>query len=321
PGNRLDLEAVDSHWRAVPKFKNITLLNVTEEATKIAMLKTGELDMGEVSPDSAVAVKAAGLRIVLHDGGAQFFIALFYDLENPTKYAIGDVKVRKALSLAIDRKEMGDKLYGGFAQPSAFFYAPRTAYFFDPNVLKPEPFDPEGAKKIIAEAGYPNGFALKVWDLGGGSILSTLDLALAGYWRKVGVNTELTPIDVAALDKIFKPKHTPAMWPTVRPYFTGGGMFGFEKVPLIYDSAVSSFKNMNIPKLNELIRQVPMTRDPAEKKRLALEAAVMAKNDFSMIPILDLITPFAVGPKVGEFAPIKNIAGLAASLETITHAK
>ncbi|MDO8672097.1 MAG: ABC transporter substrate-binding protein, partial [Dehalococcoidia bacterium] len=57
-GTRMELEAVESHWRAVPKFKNITLLNVPEESTRVAMLKTGELDMAAVSPDSVPGLKA-----------------------------------------------------------------------------------------------------------------------------------------------------------------------------------------------------------------------------------------------------------------------
>ncbi|MDO8674338.1 MAG: ABC transporter substrate-binding protein, partial [Dehalococcoidia bacterium] len=54
-GNRMDLEAVENHWRATPKFKNVTLLNVKEESTAVAMVKTGELDMAMVGSDAAAS--------------------------------------------------------------------------------------------------------------------------------------------------------------------------------------------------------------------------------------------------------------------------
>ncbi|MDO8670844.1 MAG: ABC transporter substrate-binding protein, partial [Dehalococcoidia bacterium] len=104
PGDRLELEAVESHWRQVPQFKNITHLIVSDEATKVAMLKTGELDLAEVTADSAPTIKAAGLRLYVHDGGGRAMAYLFWDLDHPEKYPLGDVRVRKALSLAIGRK-------------------------------------------------------------------------------------------------------------------------------------------------------------------------------------------------------------------------
>ncbi|MDO8673786.1 MAG: hypothetical protein Q7O66_20440, partial [Dehalococcoidia bacterium] len=88
-------------------------------------------------------------------------------------------------------------------------------------MLKPDPFDPEGAKKLFADAGYPKGFPLKFWDIGGGGIVTTFDQAVVGYFRKVGVNAELVAIEQAALAKMYQPKHTPPMWDTIRATSTG----------------------------------------------------------------------------------------------------
>ncbi|MDO8671941.1 MAG: ABC transporter substrate-binding protein, partial [Dehalococcoidia bacterium] len=186
-GNRMEFEAVDSHWKETAKFKNITALFVNEEATVVAMLKTGELDLAAISADSVAGAKAAGLRIVDWDGGAQAWQFVFWDAANPKDYALSDVRVRKALSLGINRQEMADKLYGGFARPSVAFRVLPSAYFFDPNVLKADPYDPDGSKKLMADAGYPSGFNLKYWEMGAGGPMTTINQALAGYWRKIGV--------------------------------------------------------------------------------------------------------------------------------------
>ncbi|MDO8672918.1 MAG: ABC transporter substrate-binding protein [Dehalococcoidia bacterium] len=319
PGIRLDLEAVEGHWRATPKFKNISIRYISEEGTKSAMLKTGELDIAEVAPDSAASLKSAGVRIFDFDGGAQYYAGFFYDVDNRMKYPVGDVKVRKALSLATNRQEIADKLYGGYAVPSAMFYVRPSAFFWDPNVMKPDPFDPEQAKKLLAEAGYPNGFSVKIWDLGGGSILSTFNQGLSGYWRKVGVNSDIVAVEQVALQKLIAPKHTPEIWNTVRPTLTGGGIFQFEKFAIVYHSQKSSRKNHSVPGLDDLIDKVPLTKDPVEKKKLALQAATLAKNDLSDMEIIDMRTVLALSPQVGGLTPIKGMVGLAAALETITH--
>ncbi|MBI2865104.1 MAG: ABC transporter substrate-binding protein [Chloroflexi bacterium] len=321
PNARLELEAVETHWRAAPRFQKLTVLNVLEDATIAAMLKTGELDLAlGISSDSVAGLKAAGLRVQGYYSSAQWYAAPFWDMSDPGKYALSDQRVRKALSLALDRKEVSSTMFGGYAQPSAAIFVPTTAYFFDPGVLKADPYDPDQAKRLLAEAGYAGGFSTKVWDPGGGGIMSTANLALAGYWRKIGVNAAVAAIDYATLGSKALVKPSPDMWNTFYTYISGGGTFGFNRM-VLYHSKKSTFKNIDNPKLDELIDKVPMTSDAGEKKRLALEAAVMGKNEYNFIPGVDVDLLYAFGPKVGEVTPVKGINGLAASFGTITHGK
>ncbi len=318
PQSRIELEAIDSHWKGAPKFKNVTVLTVNEEATKVAMLKTGELDMAAISSDSVSGLKSAGLRIVDWDGGQQAWQFVFYDLNNPKDYALSDVRVRKALSLGINRQEMATNLFGGYAKPSAVFRVPPTAYFYDSNVLKPDPYDPEGAKKLMAEAGYASGFPMKLWEMGGGGPMSTINTALAGYWRKIGVNLELVPRTYDT--SLFIPTQKPEVWGTAWGNISAGGLFNFEGMPSHHSKKSSAKNNVN-PRLDELIDKVPLTVDPNEKKKMALEAALLVKNDYASISILDLRALVAIGSKVGGFTPINGMGALAPAYQTTTHAK
>ncbi|MDO8672690.1 MAG: ABC transporter substrate-binding protein, partial [Dehalococcoidia bacterium] len=320
-GTRLDLEANENYWGEVAKFKSVSFVSIREEATKVAMLKTGELDVAEVSPDSVPGLKTAGLRIVGHYGASQNYAALFYDLDNPQKLPFGDVRVRKAMSLAIDRKEVADKLYRGYAQPSALFYIPKTAYHFDPALIKPDPLDADQAKKLLAEAGYANGFKTTIWDSGGGGIMTLVNQALSGYWSKIGITAEATPRDYTSVLKMFNPKHTPEIWGTIMGYTTAGSVYQFESTSTGYHTTKGAFKNANNPKLNDLIDKVPQTADPVEKKKLAVEAAVLAKNEYSILPVVDVDTIYAIGSKVGELKPVQGSTSLATTLELISHPK
>ncbi|MDO8670050.1 MAG: ABC transporter substrate-binding protein [Dehalococcoidia bacterium] len=296
--SRIELEALESHWRAAPKFKTIILLNVAEESTKVAMLKTGELDMAAVAPDSIAALKAAGVRIVDFDRGTDYYAIPFYDVEHPEKYALGDVKVRQAVQLAINAKEIGDKLLNGYGAPLALYGAMQTAYFWDKNILKADPFDPEGAKKLLGEAGYPNGFDTRLWDVGGGDMLSTIDQSLAGYWRKVGINVQIVPIDFATFRLKYNPKHLPEIWNSIWPY-RAINKRNFEGMRSAFHSTQGVFKNHNYTKLNEMIEKVPTLRDSPEKTKLALDTVVLAKSTFSVLPIVNVFQTVAVSPKIG----------------------
>ncbi|MDO8670939.1 MAG: ABC transporter substrate-binding protein [Dehalococcoidia bacterium] len=318
PSIRLELEANEDYWGTVPKVKKITLLNVTDEATRVAMLKTGELDLAEVAPDSVSSLKSAGLRILSHDGGSQVMTHMWYDTANPKNWAIGNVKVRKALSLGINRKELADKLYAGYAEPSAIMYVRPTAYFWDSNLLKPDPYDPDGAKKLMAEAGYPNGFEAKLWDMGPGVLSSNLVQAILGYWRAIGVKADVAVGDYAAVSPNLKDTF-PAAWGQFRFPTHGGGVWNFERVPATY--TLTYYGNKYNSELDALIAKVLATKDDAERKKLALQAAVMAKDNLDTIPVVDVRTVFAIGKKVGDFKPILGMSGISAVLNTITIAK
>ena len=87
-----------------------------------------------------------------------------------------------------------------------------------------------------------------------------------------------------------------------------------------YHSTKSSLKNTRNSRLDELIDQVSLTRDPAEKK-MALEAAVLAKNEYSVIATIYVPEVWAVSSKVGGWTRINGVEGLGNAFHTITHGK
>ena len=202
-GNFIEFEAVKDHWRKSPNFDRLRTVLVKEAATRVAMLKTGQVDVARISLDEVQDVTKAGFKIAEDPQPTSVRIhlyATYYDKAGPVK----DVRVRQALNLAVNRQEILDTLLHGKGKPAAVFPSSPISIGY-PADLKPYPYDPAKAKKLLAEAGYPNGFSIKLFALPTGGFTQYLQLAeiVAGYWEAIGVKTSIIPTDIGAFRPLY----------------------------------------------------------------------------------------------------------------------
>ncbi|MBI4765073.1 MAG: ABC transporter substrate-binding protein [Deltaproteobacteria bacterium] len=155
--NYWKVEAVKKHFRHTPAIKTFKMVYVPEHATRLAMLKAGEADITNVIGPHTVEVKAdPNLRLVLGKYTA-LTVLTFADLTFPKDPSpFHDIRVREAASLAVDREGITKKVLFGMSEPYGDFCSPITMGH-DKNI-KPDPYNPERAKKLLADAGYPKGF-------------------------------------------------------------------------------------------------------------------------------------------------------------------
>ena len=204
--DRLVLEALDTHWRLVGEFKRIIFQAVPEQATRAALLKTGEVDVIETTAEGAKTTAGGDFAVVSVKGAThldQLFGGLWlpgtptYDPNVPWL----NVKVREAMNIAINRTEIAEKIFSGFARPSST-YRPWPWS----NKFQPYPYNPERAKQLLAEAGYPQGFDVSMWILrfpGQAAEIAQMVQAVAGYWEAIGLKTKVETFDsTVVLDKI-----------------------------------------------------------------------------------------------------------------------
>lgn len=167
PGDRIEFEAVSyPHWRGTPHFKNLHILQVPEESTRVAMVRTGEAAIASIGPETMLSAAKGGLEVLSVPGTMQALFQIYGIYRPEIKGTpVTDVRVREALSLAIDRKQIIEHVMNGKAEmPYPFaafeytenFSADRWKKWAD----KAYRFDPEAAKKLMADAGYPKGFDL-----------------------------------------------------------------------------------------------------------------------------------------------------------------
>ncbi|MCK9275283.1 MAG: ABC transporter substrate-binding protein [Syntrophales bacterium] len=151
-----EVEAVENHHRQTPHIKKLTVKVVPEHSTRLAMLKTGEADLIGLSAIHVPLVKRDPKLRVLWNQHTFLPTMVFFAVSQPGDSPFKDPRVRLATSLAIDRKGIADAVGHGALTPWGSFLAPHHPGF-DPE-QKPPAYDPEKAKKLLAEAGYANGF-------------------------------------------------------------------------------------------------------------------------------------------------------------------
>jgi peptide/nickel transport system substrate-binding protein len=171
-GDRIVYTVNDKYWGPKAPFAKVRFRFISNSAARVAALLAGDVQMIENVPTADSARLAKDARVALSSAVSNRVIYLHMDsgreknspfvtdkagkpLEaNPFR----DPRVRKAISKAVDRDAIVSRVMEGQAKPAGQFL-PET-FFGTSKKLPPEKYDPEGAKKLLAEAGYPDGFGV-----------------------------------------------------------------------------------------------------------------------------------------------------------------
>lgn len=288
------------HWRVKPDFATVTFKVVPEEATRVAMLQTGEADIAPIGFDSIPTVEGAGIRVVAAEktwspvvrfGGLVQTAPERYNADAPW----ADVKVRQALNYAVDKQAIIDELFQGQAT-IASSDTPVRAW----EAVEPYPYDPEQARALLAEAGYKDGFdvTLRTFTTTPGAELPLMAEAVALYWQEVGVNVTIEPVD----------------WPQLRKEWTEGqnGGYVFTHRGFPFASAAngleagfmeaSLFASFTSEELEAMIGSFSNEQDPQVRDAKLTEIGQYLRDEAAAVFIALANEPYGVGSKVGDWA-------------------
>jgi peptide/nickel transport system substrate-binding protein len=201
PGVELVLEAFDQYWRKAPNVKRVTLRAIPDEATRLAALKRGEVDIayairGALAEDLR---RTPGLTLKPNVGQATFWV-YFTDQWDP-KSPWHDRRVRLAASLAIDRQAINQAETLGYSKITWSIVPSSFEFYWQPPA---HVYDPARAKQLLAEAGYPNGFG--AGDYFCDAAIANVGEPVVNYLNAVGIRVKLRPIERAAFFKGYAEK-------------------------------------------------------------------------------------------------------------------
>ena len=323
------LEKNVGHYRKEPEFDQLMFLWNKEAATIAAQLLTEEVHIGVLPTDQHDAVESRGMKIAKSTLPSFHMWATIpyyqpesfkgeptpnYDETVPTR----NVKVREALNIAIDRARINTSFFKGDAIPSAVSHMAEWWDFFqdrwapipgpDGNTGAaggwPYPYDPERAKELLDEAGYPNGFELHFFaptNLGGLPEIPDVGEAIAAMWEEIGVKvnleiSEYAPVQSMYTDRAMNGKIGMIRW-SLNPPSAGMGWLWYEATRPYYEyQFITDWK-----------RNVDTIADPATRVEEFIKLGDFWYDNYLSIPLLWVFGKAVFNPTVLEGYEVSHV--------------
>jgi peptide/nickel transport system substrate-binding protein len=306
-GSHIKLAAVDNHWRiGTPKYKLMTFKLVPEETTRIALLRRGEADVADVSRERVKELEQEAFPI--HFRREEAILSMWWVLA-PDGWPppVKDKRVREAMNLAIDRAEVAQGIFAGRAEPAAIPMGLSWSFRDIGFKVTPEmgyPYDPSRAKKLLADAGHPNGFALDIYayQLPGLPEGKAFAEAVAGYWEKIGIKPKLIPVDYPAFRKLWVDRKVP----TAVGYYNIANRNWIGTYALLEKMAYSPSKpndTANDPEIDGMIAQVMRQTDREKINTLMRNVYARLRSEHYGVPVVYLHSPYATSKTLGKWNP------------------
>ena len=303
PGIELVLEANEAYWRKTPSVKRLIFRSVTDDTTRLAMLKRGEVDVAYQirGPLGAEVRRTPGLTLKAAVPTFTEWIVFVEQWDPKSPWA--DRRVRLAANLAIDRKTFNESEYLGFARPASSIIPRDFQYYWS---APPYPHDPARARALLAEAGYARGF--DAGELACDNVYASTGEAVINDFRAVGIRARLVPLERAAFYKADQDK---AFKHLVRPGSAAAGNAATRIEAFVVTGGIRAYGGY--PDIDSLFRDQATEVDDKKREAMLHRIQQLMHERVMFAPILEPAFLSGIGPRVEESA-IGLIPGMAFSL-------
>jgi peptide/nickel transport system substrate-binding protein len=319
-GDRIELVRNDAYWGPKSDWDKVTFRILTSDGARLAALLAGEVDAIDNVPPADVADVKKNPKFTLTQKTS--WRTIFWTLDQShdvtpditgkdgkplTKNPLKDVRVRQAISKAINRQALTERTLDGLGVPASNIVSPGILGYS--NALKVEQFDPEGAKKLLAAAGYPNGFNLTLHGPNNRYINDERVVqTVAQFLSRIGIASK---VETLPLSVYFGKARTGAFSMALLGWGTLAGDFGLRTLvgTANPDTGWGSWNwgKYTNPKVDQLVQSSLASVNPEEREKFAEQAAVMALQDYAVIPLHHQYATWALRkglkytPRIDEF--------------------
>ena len=298
------------YWGGAEPWEKVEYRFLPNDGGRTAALLAGDVDLIDQIPFTDLARLKQDPKLIVTEIASlrTMFLAPVYSIggnhpqitdhagrplpENP----FHDLRVRQALSMAIQRDALAERVMQGAAAPTGQ-WLPEGAFGYNPAV-RPTPYDPEAAKALLAEAGYPGGFRVTIttpndrWPND-----ARLSQAVAQMWTRIGVRTAVDAMPYAA----FVPRRTRQEFPLQMAAWgssTGEAINYLTSIAGTYDRAkLTGAANMwrySDPRLDAMTAHASATLDDGEREALLREAVAYYAETMPYIQLVQLTNSWAM---------------------------
>ena len=290
PGVELVLEANESYWRKSPSVKRLVFKSIPDEATRLAALKRGEIDIAYAFRGPLAEELRRSPGLTLKATQPTFTEWLVFTEQFDPKSPWNDRRVRLAANLAIDRKSINDAENLGFGRISASII-PRDFQFSWP--APPYPYDPAQAKKLMAEAGYPRGF--DAVEITTDAVYATVVEAVGNSLQAAGIRAKVRPLERAAFYKTDQEKGFKHL---SRSASAASGNAATRIEAFVISSGIRAYGGY--PDIDGLYREQASELDPKRREATLHKIQQLMHERVMFAPILEPAFLTGYGSRVAE---------------------
>jgi peptide/nickel transport system substrate-binding protein len=301
PNTRIVVKANYGYWGGEQPWDSVTFKMLTNPAARVAALLSGDVQMIESVPTADIAKLSRDAKYSLVDkiSNRVIYVHLNQSTEKAPPFVTAkdgkpldrnpfrDARVRKALSMAINRDAIAARVMEGKAKPASQLLD--TIFFGTSKTLKPPKYDPEAAKKLLAEAGYPNGFAMTIHGPNNRYINdAAIAQVLAQMLTRIGIDTKVETMP----SSVYFTRATKLEFGfMLLGWGTESGEQGSAMRSLL--ATFNPDKGMGVtnrgrysnPAFDALLTEALVTMDEKKREAMIIRAAEMVMNDTGLIPL------------------------------------
>ncbi|MBP9483714.1 MAG: glutathione ABC transporter substrate-binding protein [Negativicutes bacterium] len=276
-GDNITLARNDGYWGTKPQMAKVILKIVPEDATRIAMVKTGEAQAADQVPVTDVERigKDSSMNLVRTTIYRSEFISF-----NTERAPFNNPKVREAISQAIDYDGLIKGVYNGVGTTSVSSMGPQV-FGHNPN-LKPYVYNMENAKKLLADAGYPNGFKATLY-VPDRKIRIKMAEVIQAQLKPLGIDIEIRSLEQGTY---FKETEEGKQDLCIDGWSNQTGDADFSLTPVFGSGGIKTGQNIaryNNPKIDQLLDQARSEIDPEKRKQLYYQVQEIVREDIPVI--------------------------------------
>jgi peptide/nickel transport system substrate-binding protein len=330
PGDKLVIEKNPDYWGVKPKYDRIVIKPIKSGPSRVAALLAGDVDFIDLVPTADIARLENEPKVVLSSGVSNRVIYLHLDHDRDAspfvtgtdgKNPLKDVRVRKAISKSINRPAIVEKVMEGVAIPAGQLL-PEGFFGVSPN-LKPEPYDPEGAKILLADAGWGGGFGLTIHGPNDRYINDAkIAQAIGQMLTRVGIKTKVETMPKSVYFRRASrggPNKTPEFSFVLVGWGAGTGEASSPLKSLLhtYDKArgfgASNRGRYSNAELDKIVEDALATVDDITREKMLQKATEIAIDDLGIIPLHYQVNTWATRaglayvPRTDESTVIMNV--------------
>ncbi|MNR82296.1 Periplasmic dipeptide transport protein precursor [compost metagenome] len=297
-GDRIEVARNDQYWGGKSDWDKVSFRIITNSAPRLAALLSGDVDAIEGVPTADLSKLKGNAKFKLEQKIS--WRTIFWELDQSEKSPryvtdkagkplpsnpLRDIRVRQAISKAINRQALVERTMEGLAVPASNIVAPGLLGYND--ALKVEAYDPEGAKKLLAEAGYPNGFALTLHGpndryINDAQVVQTV----AQFLNRIGIQTK---VETLPLSVYFSKARAGEFSVALLGWGTLAGDFGLRTLVGTSNPDIGwgtwNWGKYSNPALDKLIAESLGSVDQAKREGYAKQAAAVAMKDYAVVPL------------------------------------